>query len=320
MPRAAAAHHGSMPFVPVHPFAHPGPPPRRRRPLSGALVAVAARMPTPAPWLTRPGGLGLADLVDAWLGAGPEPPERRAAADGWRAADPGDWCRRCGRLLAADDPPGRCGSGRAGAPESGCDALADEVVVLGADVDPLGAWVRQAKGRGADPALAWWLGRRLGEQILRATAPGPGRPVVVPVPTAGPRAAARGLDHAAVLAAAVAGAVGGVTVRRVLRHAGGARQAGRSRPARLDAAGRTIRPTGRRLPSGVTAIVVDDVRTTGATVRVAASRLRDAGAGRVVAAIVATRDRTSDGLASPPGPLGPPRAGEGEGRRAGTIG
>ena len=174
-----------------------------------------------------------------------------------------------------------------------CVPVADDVVVLGADLDPLRGWVRAAKRRGADPALAWWLGRRLGEQLRRTGAVGTGRPVVVPMPTAGPRAAARGLDHAAVIAGGVAAAVDGRMVRGLLRHAGGGRQAGRSRAARLAAAELTIlRRRGRRLPAGATAIVVDDLRTTGATLRVAARRLREAGAGRVVAAVIATRDRS----------------------------
>jgi predicted amidophosphoribosyltransferase len=278
-----------------------GPSPRLLLPVlrefAGAAAAGAAALAVTAagvPRLVRhAAGHGRSHL-DAWfggVGGGVASIERNPRR--FVPAAPGPWCRRCGRMGAVDPGGGSCGPG--------CRALGDAIVVLGADEPPLSDLVRAIKRGGGDPDLGTWLGRCLGDRIITAgVLPVRGRPVVVPMPVAGPRRAGRGIDHAEVIAAGVARSCRGTLGRRILAHAGGGSQALRGRRERLQAASAAIRAGGEALPAGCVVVLVDDVRTTGATLDAAVGRLRDAGAGRVVVAVLATRDRWD----APPGGAG----------------
>jgi ComF family protein len=103
--------------------------------------------------------------------------------------------------------------------------------------------------------------------------------VLVPVPAHPGRRRARGYDQAELLARALARR-SGMPLQRVLRRAGRARQLGapahvRRQPGRL-----AIGTRGAAPPS---AILVDDVHTTGATLEACAAALKRAGSLRVVA-------------------------------------
>jgi predicted amidophosphoribosyltransferase len=107
----------------------------------------------------------------------------------------------------------------------------------------------------------------------------------VPVPTSRRRTLARGFDPAATLASSL-GAATGLPVERCLRRRrGGARQVGRTRRERLGSPPQVI-AVGAAPPS---AVLVDDVLTTGATLSACAAALRRAGAIRVVALTFARR-------------------------------
>jgi predicted amidophosphoribosyltransferase len=111
----------------------------------------------------------------------------------------------------------------------------------------------------------------------------PSLDLVVPVTTTRRRVAERGFDQATEIARRYAGA----RTLDCLRKRPGAAQQGRTRSARVKLAGRYIvhdpaRVAGRRV------LVLDDVCTTGATLRDAAAALRAAGA-EVAGAVVLAR-------------------------------
>ena len=104
--------------------------------------------------------------------------------------------------------------------------------------------------------------------------------VVTWVPCSPTRRTERGFDPAELLARALARRLG-LRARRLLRRLDDEPQTARSREGRL-AGPRLVAPRGRAQGS---VLVVDDVCTTGSTLRVAAAALRAAGATEVVAAV-----------------------------------
>jgi ComF family protein len=107
--------------------------------------------------------------------------------------------------------------------------------------------------------------------------------VVTWAPTSARRAHRRGYDQAEVIAQAV-GRQLGVPCRRLLYRAHGTPQTGKSRAERL--VGPAFRARSPR--PGLAVLVVDDVVTTGATLRAAAKALRSAGVAHVELAAAAS--------------------------------
>lgn len=101
---------------------------------------------------------------------------------------------------------------------------------------------------------------------------------LVPVPAAPARRRRRGFDPAEAIAFALARRTG-LGLNRCLRRDTGLRQVGRSRAERL-ASPPKVRLAGAAPRS---AVLVDDVLTTGATLRACAEALRSGGSERVVA-------------------------------------
>ncbi|MEP7047620.1 MAG: phosphoribosyltransferase family protein [Ilumatobacteraceae bacterium] len=107
--------------------------------------------------------------------------------------------------------------------------------------------------------------------------------VVTWAPTSPRRVRRRGYDQAEAIARAVARQLG-VPCRRLLYRAHGAPQTGKSRSDRL--IGPSFRARSPR--QGLVVLIVDDVVTTGATLRTAADALRSAGVAHVEMAAAAS--------------------------------
>lgn len=227
---------------------------------------------------------------DAWLGFGLPAPAAAVRAAAWAPDAPGTWCTACGSARCGGALGGACVERAGGAPAgSGVDA----VIRVGAHAEALREWVLAIKHQRWD-AMAEHLGTALGRQ-LAACAPVASveEAVVVPVPMPPLRRWARGIDHAALLAREVARVNGLRVVQPLRQRHGGSQVAAGGRAARLAHVERFIWRAGSRASRSVqgrTVVLVDDVRTTGATLAAAAALLRAGGAARVVAAVVSVRE------------------------------
>ena len=206
-----------------------------------------------------------------WLGVRERAFGRQAALTGWSPDERGSYCWRCGTGVGAYETDGdgcawcrrkrlawdRCL--RLGAYEG---ILRDGLLAL-----KLEQWRRT----GAD------IGRLMGEAIrdeLERQGIDPGRAEIVPVPMSFRSRMKTGVDHTLVLARAASG-VCRAPVRAVLRSVHGPGQAGLAASERAKNIRGRIRPRrGARLSAGTVTVVLDDIRTTGATMREACKAVR----------------------------------------------
>ena len=138
---------------------------------------------------------------------------------------------------------------------------------------PLADAVRRFK-YGARPELARPLGRLLADAAL---ARGDMVQAVVPVPLHRARLAQRGFDQATLLAGPVAHALGAPLSHALVRRRPTRAQAGLGPPQRAV----NVRGAFVARPVSGPVLLVDDVRTTGATLFACAEALREAGADEV---------------------------------------
>lgn len=181
------------------------------------------------------------------------------------------------------------------------------IVRLGRHAGELREWVIAIK-HAAWQAMAEELGRLLGRQLLWCAPDLCGTPcgvVVVPVPSPWLRRLERGADHAASIAHGVARELDVPCVQPLRQRAFGTqvqRSAAKARRNAGRAVGRFSRGLGpaawlaQRRIRGRVVIVVDDVRTTGATLDLVGAELRRLGAAAVIEAVLSVREWTPGGV------------------------
>jgi predicted amidophosphoribosyltransferase len=199
------------------------------------------------------------------------------------------------QLISLVSPPlcAACGAGCA--PDLVlCELCARELAAAPRVIEPgpqgvdLAISASPFEGMGRRVAHGLKFGRRLAlataaaEAMLRALPEAETPEAVVPVPAAPLRWRWRGFDPAEEIAIAVARGAG-IPLARCLRRGAGPRQVGRRRRQRL-ADPPTVRPL---TAAPASALLVDDVWTTGATLAACAKALREAGSRRVVALTLA---------------------------------
>ncbi len=206
-------------------------------------------------------------LEDEWLDPVALPLRDRAEAAGWIPDEPGEYCDQCGASTGAHE-----------ASEFGCAACRgsrpswDVVVRLGSYAHPIDSWIQEVKFDRAH-LLGVDLGRCLGARIQTILgAPDP-ETVVVPVPTTARRRAGRGIDHALRIAQGVGSSLG-LRVVRGLKRAHRPSQRSVAPSARAKNVFGAFRMARSEQLTGRPVILVDDVMTSGATLRAAARALR----------------------------------------------
>lgn len=113
----------------------------------------------------------------------------------------------------------------------------------------------------------------------------PSQTIIVPVPTVSAHIRQRGYDHTAILARSFA-KKRGMKYQPILQRATKSSQRGASRAVRLQQAASAF-SISRKVESGVPYLIIDDIATTGSTLRYAAKVLRTAGVTEVWTAVVA---------------------------------
>lgn len=207
----------------------------------------------------------------------------------------GAWCVRCGESLrAGTEPPVAVAAGEG--PRCADCALRprfDAFVRLGVYAPPLDALVRRVKER-AWHAAAEALAIELSAEVRRRLPPPDGGWLVVPVPASPVRRLLRSIDHAGELAATLSRALPADFVP-CLRARVGLRQASLGRDGRLRRRRRFVARSRQVCRvRGRAVLVVDDVRTTGATLNEVRELLILHGARLVVPAVVSVADRSQD--------------------------
>lgn len=273
-----------------------------------ASMCAALRRNTPSPGasaIARQLREVLALLETGFLGLEHDCGARAIARSGWQPDSPGAWCPRCASSVRGGVADLRLGCPRcAGAAQP---PLGDAAVRLGEYDGALREWLLQlkyARHRDLGVALGGILARQIELAVPASRLGRCGGPVVVPMPMPYWRREHRGIDHAAVLAEAVAASLGGPCHHALARGGGAPPQTGRSRRERRRSGGRGLtlvarlggpaqwmglsrsREYGNGL-EGRSVVLVDDVRTTGTSHAAAVRLLRRGHPAEIIVAVAA---------------------------------
>lgn len=243
----------------------------------------------------------LKDIETVWLGQTRAPFAERAREDGWVPDGAGAYCPRCGVSCGSHEAldPDELGDGvpvdDAGCPSCRGRRLSWHRLIRLGEYNGLLREVILETKFSRWRRLGYDVGRVLGEQFkpyLQRERIDPERAVLVPVPTPFWRRLWRGIDHTLALCRGVRDA-SGVGIRPLLRRRGGPSQVSVMPSQRLHNVRGTMRSKRQAgAVDGLQIIVIDDVKTTGATLTEACRALRAGwGAGgdavRIWAAVVA---------------------------------
>ena len=233
------------------------------------------------------------DYLDAatelWIGW-TFPPVARAIEDAqWHPDDRSAYCGRCGDSVGVGESnESGCATCRQGEMAGG---IGDGVVRLGPYVQSLRQWVLQIKyDRWAE--MGDHLGHLLAQRLRASHGIDVDKTVVVPMPMPWARRFYRGIDHAGVIAAGVARELRAPLIP-ILRRANRPPQVTLvpSERRRSGSRGMAIR---RRLGAwpigGAHVVLVDDVCTTGSSLRAAARLLGTLKPARVICGVLAVSD------------------------------
>ena len=226
----------------------------------------------PASQRTRPIDV-FREFEHTFMGVATTSFEERAAQTGWLADGADAYCARCGHTVGPHEYSEADGCTR-------CESKRlpwDRAVRLGAYNDLLRDAILETK-------FTRWrhvgeqLGRRLGASLASALAAKghtPADAVLVPVPSSTRRRLARGIDHTLVIARGARRATG-IEIQRSLSARFGPTQVGTPSSRRDRNVSDRFRLKRGAQVSGRIAVLIDDVRTTGATLRTAARTLAQA--------------------------------------------
>lgn len=230
------------------------------------------------------------DVTERWIGWTFPPVERAIERAKWKPDGFDAYCGRCGDSVGLGEATvDGCGTCRKGAELSG--GIANGVVRLGPYVTSLRDWIVQIKyQRWAE--MGEYLGRRLAEQIIASNLIDPKRAVVVPMPMPWQRRLYRGIDHSRLIGSAVARTFR-AKLRNVLIKSNGPPQVALASSLRRRSGAHGLRIRKRLTRWNLNdahLILVDDVRTTGASLRAATRLLKTLKPKRIICAVLAVSD------------------------------
>lgn len=246
--------------------------------------------PPPPPEPVRAARAGLLDVVEAQLlGRVGLCFDERARMEGWEPDGREAYCWRCGGSVGLHEADGE-----------GCASCRtkrlpwERAVRLGAYAGPVRDAVLDLKfrhWRQTGRQLGRALGERLGEELERAQVD-LGRVAIVPVPMYWGRRLRTGVDHTRVIASAAARACGIRLVHALVRGRGPSQLEVSASERKSNVSKAFRRRRGVSFDGCELVVLLDDVRTTGATLRATSRTLKRGG--DVVRLWVATAGVTVD--------------------------